>query len=143
MRECSLSLRQLDKSLLKSRAYMPQCVLGTRAVMLKRPKALQHDQRTFSRAETQSHVSRSFRLSGHCQRAVKHSTALKNYRHADVISHKSFISKCITFSQTASSYPECVDLIFFFCVLILGICVIHCIKGDNTSSFSSSPGRDF
>lgn len=119
-----LSLRQHDKSLLESRASMPQCVLGNRAVMLKRPKALHHDQRPFSRAETQSHVSRSFCLSVHCQRAVKHSTALKNYRHAAVISHKSFISKRITFSQIVSSYPEYEEC-FEFYVLILEICVIR------------------
>jgi len=86
-----MSVPSLSDSMIKacwSPEYMPQpqCVFGTRAVMLKRPKELHHDQRTFSRAETQSHVSRSFRLSVHCQRAVKHSTALKNYRHAAVIS---------------------------------------------------------
>lgn len=31
----------------------------------------------------------------------------------------------------------------FVSVLILEICVIHWIKGDHTSSFSSSSGRDF
>lgn len=123
--ECSLSLRQHDKSLLESRASMPQCVLGTRAVMLKRPKALHHDQRPFSRAETQSHVSCSFRLSQYTASVQSHTahTALKNYRHAAVISHKSFISKCITFSQIVSSYPEYEEC-FEFSVLILKICVI-------------------
>lgn len=104
------SLRQHDKSLLESRASMLQCVLGTRAVMLKRPKALHHDQRPFSCTETQSHISRSFLSSVRCQRAVKHSLALKNYRHAAVISQKSFISKCITFSKIVSSYS-----IFILC----------------------------
>lgn len=50
-------------------------------------------------------------------------TALKNYRHAAVISHKSFISKCIAFSQIVSSYPEYEEC-FEFSVLILEICVI-------------------